>query len=223
MSFSFSWLRMPATINLKFVRVGHERRVAPRPHFTYQDYLPRARIAGRRAVQHGLVRSNTVSGRSANVLDVVPTQVAGLLEAAATGSSWAYPGGRSVRARRGRDRDGTLYFENMPKELGGASSARARQPHCGALDYSVFAGKSVAALGAGASAVEAAGAGGRGGRMSAAMAWLARGSSSFTQERRSTATSREASGRQLGARPGRSRGSSSTSRRCCTTSRRSAR
>jgi cation diffusion facilitator CzcD-associated flavoprotein CzcO len=147
------WLRMPATINLKSFAWA-TNVAAPRPHFTYQEYC---RAHGLQDVEPCSMASFAEYGLWAQrelVPDVVPTQVAGL-RACGDGFELGLPGGETVRARRVVIATGLSYFENMPKELRALPPALAS--HTAAhTDYSVFAGKSVAVLGAGASAVEAA-------------------------------------------------------------------
>jgi len=147
------WLRMPATIHLKSFAWA-TNVAAPRPHFTYPEYC---RAHGLEDIEPCSMASFAEYGlwvQRELVPDVVPTEVAGL-RAHGDGFELSLPSGETVGAHRVVIATGLSYFENMPKELRALPPALAS--HTAAhTDYSVFAGKNVAVLGAGASAVEAA-------------------------------------------------------------------
>ncbi len=147
------WRRMPATLNLKSFAFATSIRV-PRPHFTFPEYcrthgLPDLEPCTMQSfAEYGLWVQRTL------IPQLEPVDVTGL-RLQGRGFALTLASGATLEARRVVVAIGLKGFESMPKPLGDLPRGLASHTseHTG---FSQFKGQSVAVIGAGASAVEAA-------------------------------------------------------------------
>jgi cation diffusion facilitator CzcD-associated flavoprotein CzcO len=147
------WRRMPATLNLKSFAFATSIRV-PRPHFTFPEYcrargLPDLEPCSMASfAEYGLWVQRTV------VPQLEAIDVTGL-RPQEDGFQLTLASGETLEARRVVVAIGLKGFESMPRPLadlpGGLASHTSEH-----TEFTQFGGQSVAVIGAGASAVEAA-------------------------------------------------------------------